>query len=99
MRRECHVVTMRTETPSLCLDCGRAACKGCVTLGVDREGSFSFDASCGSGGFQSPPGERKRLITKFAIIISTRLIKRTFHLGGYSDVMSISMGTLCLKRL
>jgi hypothetical protein len=33
---EYHVVSMRTEPPSLCLGCGRAACEGCVTLGVDR---------------------------------------------------------------
>jgi hypothetical protein len=31
MRCEYHVVSMRTEPPSLCLDCGRTACKGCVT--------------------------------------------------------------------
>lgn len=40
MRCEYHVVAMRTEPPSLCLDCGRAACKGCVTLGVDRRRQF-----------------------------------------------------------
>jgi len=40
MRFEYRVVSMRTEPPSLCLGCGRAACKGCVTLGVDRRRQF-----------------------------------------------------------
>jgi ribosomal protein L30E len=82
---------MRTEPPSLCLGCGRAACKGCVTLGVDRrrQAVLVLTPVVAVVASKYPRGERKRL-RLYSESSSARIIT---HIARWVILMYVVLGT------